>query len=269
MEHEQIRALIYPYADGELDAANVRLVEDHLQSCPECRATELGIRRLHTALTSKAIAFRAPAGLRRKIRTGLRRETTADRRIAFSWLPFALGTACALLLAGLFFFQTYRTSRNSIANQVVADHIRSLLATHLVDVASSDQHTVKPWFNGKVDFAPEVRDFAAAGFPLVGGRLDYLDGKTVVALVYQRHKHPINLLISPVPGRRDTSPEALTRRGYNLVHWTQGEMSYWAVSDLNAAESVSTAGKVSKCIGITVAAPMNCAAITPSWRSIV
>jgi anti-sigma factor RsiW len=128
----------------------------------------------------------------------------------------------------------------------VADHIRSLLATHLVDVASSDQHTVKPWFDGKIDFAPEVRDFAADGFPLVGGRLDYLDGKTVVALVYRRHKHPINLLISPVPGRGDTSPEALTRRGYNLVHWTQGEMSYWAVSDVNAAELGQFAGRFAR-----------------------
>jgi anti-sigma factor RsiW len=118
----------------------------------------------------------------------------------------------------------------------VANHVRSLLASHLVDVPSSDQHTVKPWFDGKVDFAPPVHDFGADGFPLVGGRLDYLDGKTVVALVYRRHQHPINLLISPTPGRANTSPQAMTRRGYNLIHWTQDEMSYWAVSDLNAAE---------------------------------
>jgi anti-sigma factor RsiW len=103
-------------------------------------------------------------------------------------------------------------------------------------LASSNQHTVKPWFDGKVDFAPEVRDLAANGFPLVGGRLDYLNGKTVVALVYQRNKHPINLFIVPASTTRPAEPSALTRRGYNLIHWARGEMDYWAVSDLNAEE---------------------------------
>jgi len=236
MDHEEIRSLIHPYADGELDAANVRLVEAHLQSCPECRSTEISIRSLRTALTNSAPAFRAPASLRNTIRAGLGRETVTERQTSWPSLSLALGTACALLLVGLVIFQANRTSRNSIADQVVADHIRSLLATHLVDIPSSDQHTVKPWFNGKVDFAPEVRDFAAEGFPLVGGRLDYLDGRTVVALVYRRNKHPINLLISPAPGQADASPGALARRGYNLVHWTRGEMNYWAVSDVNSTE---------------------------------
>ena len=99
--------------------------------------------------------------------------------------------------------------------------MRSLLATHLVDVVSSDQHTVKPWFDGKIDFAPEVRDLSANGFPLVGGRLDYLDGKTVVALVYQRNKHPINLFITPEPTSRSTSPKVMNRRGYNVFSWTK------------------------------------------------
>jgi len=236
MEHEEIKSLIHPYADGELDAANVRLVEAHLQSCPECRSTEISIRSLRTALTNSAPAFRAPASLRNTIRAGLGRETVTERQTSWPSLSLALGTACALLLVGLVIFQANRTSRNSIADQVVADHIRSLLATHLVDIPSSDQHTVKPWFNGKVDFAPEVRDFAAEGFPLVGGRLDYLDGRTVVALVYRRNKHPINLLISPAPGQADASPGALARRGYNLVRWTRREMNYWAVSDVNSTE---------------------------------
>jgi len=236
MEHEEIKSLIHPYADGELDAANVRLVEAHLQSCPECRSTEISIRSLRTALTNSAPAFRAPASLRKTIRADLGRETATERQTSWPSLSLALGTACALLLVGLVIFQANRTSRNSIADQVVADHIRSLLATHLVDVPSSDQHTVKPWFNGKVDFAPEVRDFAAEGFPLVGGRLDYLDGRTVVALVYRRNKHPINLLISPAPGQADASPGALARRGYNLVRWTRREMNYWAVSDVNSTE---------------------------------
>jgi anti-sigma factor RsiW len=118
----------------------------------------------------------------------------------------------------------------------VANHVRSLLATHLVDVASSDQHTVKPWFDGKVDFAPDVHDFSMSGFPLVGGRLDYLEGKTVVALVYQRNKHPINVFIVPGSAGNDASPVLSTRRGYNVLTWTHREMKYWAVSDLNQTE---------------------------------
>jgi len=114
--------------------------------------------------------------------------------------------------------------------------VRSLLATHLVDVASSDQHTVKPWFDGKIDFAPDVHDFSTNGFPLVGGRLDYLDGKTVVALVYRRNKHPINVFIMPAAGTGENSPVASMRRGYNVLSWTHREMNYWAVSDLNATE---------------------------------
>jgi anti-sigma factor RsiW len=125
---------------------------------------------------------------------------------------------------------------NAIVDQVIANHVRSLLATHLVDIASSDQHTVKPWFDGKIDFAPEVHDFATSGFPLVGGRLDYLDGKTVVALVYHRNKHPINVFIMPAVGSSDRSPALSTRRGYNIFSWARGDMRYWAVSDLNATE---------------------------------
>ena len=134
-------------------------------------------------------------------------------------------------------FQTTRASRNNaLVNEVVADHVRSLLATHLVDVASSDQHTVKPWFDGKIDFAPEVRDLSGEGFPLIGGRLDYLGDKTVVALVYQRNKHPVNVFIMPATADRNTSPSATTRRGYNVLSWIHNEMKYWAVSDLNEAE---------------------------------
>jgi anti-sigma factor RsiW len=114
--------------------------------------------------------------------------------------------------------------------------VRSLLASQLVDVVSSDQHTVKPWFDGKIDFAPEVRDLSANGFPLLGGRLDYLGGKTVAALVYHRNKHPINLFISPAPTSRSASSTAATRRGYNIFSWTNNGMNYWAVSDLNQAE---------------------------------
>jgi anti-sigma factor RsiW len=142
-----------------------------------------------------------------------------------------------LIVVSVALFQTTRAARtDAIVSQVVANHVRSLLAAQLVDVVSSDQHTVKPWFDGKIDFAPEVRDLSANGFPLVGGRLDYLDGKTIAALVYHRNKHPINLFITPAPTSRSTSTTTTNRRGYNVVAWTNNSMNYWAVSDLNQAE---------------------------------
>lgn len=236
-EHENIRELLHAYVDGELDLANMLNTERHLQSCADCRGTEKAIRELRSALTSEATAYRAPARLRRNVRTALRREAKSARQTLSPWLTFATGAAFAAVILGFVFFQNTRATRtDAIVNQVVANHVRSLLASQLVDVVSSDQHTVKPWFDGKIDFAPEVRDLSANGFPLVGGRLDYLDGKTVAALVYQRNKHPINLFITPAPTSRTTSPSVVTRRGYNVFSWTNNGMQYWAVSDLNQGE---------------------------------
>jgi len=236
-EHENIRELLHAYVDGELDLANARETERHLQACADCRGIEKAIRELRSVLTSEATAYRAPAHLRRNVRAALRRETKSTRQTLSPWLMFATGAAFAALILGFVLFQTTRTAQNdAIVDQVVANHVRSLLAAQLVDVVSSNQHTVKPWFDGKIDFAPEVRDLSASGFPLVGGRLDYLDGKTVAALVYQRNKHPINLFITPVSASRTTSPTVTTRRGYNVLSWTNNGLKYWAVSDLNQAE---------------------------------
>jgi anti-sigma factor RsiW len=236
-EHENIRELLHAYVDGELDLANTRETERHLQSCADCRGTERTIRELRSALTSDAPGYRASAHLRKRVRAALRREAKSSPQTLSPWLMFATGAAFAAVLVGAVLFQTMHQARsNTIVDQVVANHVRSLLATHLVDVVSSDQHTVKPWFDGKIDFAPEVRDLSANGFPLVGGRLDYLDGKTVVALVYQRNKHPINLFITPEPTSRSTSPKVMNRRGYNVFFWSNSGMNYWAVSDLNQTE---------------------------------
>ena len=236
-EHENIRELLHAYVDGELDLANARETERHLESCADCRGTERAIRELRSALTSDASAYRAPAHLRRNVRAALRREAKSSRQTLSPWLMFATGAAFAAVILGFALFQMTRTTRtDAIVDQVVANHVRSLLAAQLVDVVSSNQHTVKPWFDGKIDFAPEVRDLSANGFPLVGGRLDYLDGKTVAALVYQRNKHPINVFITPETTSRSTSPTVITRRGYNVFFWTNNGMKWWAVSDLNQAE---------------------------------
>jgi anti-sigma factor RsiW len=244
MNHDQIRELIHSYADGELDAANASQVGQHLSQCEECRATERQIRALRDALTNSSPAYRAPAHLRRNIRAALRRESRASGHLSDRWFGWLAPAAVfALLLLGFFFIENFHGTRTAIADELIANHVRSLLATHLVDVPSSDQHTVKPWFNGKIDFAPPVDDLSSDGFPLIGGRLDYLQGKTVAALVYRRNQHPINLFIAPAPGKSDSSPSVLSRRGYNLVHWSRHEMDYWAVSDLNANELQQFASK--------------------------
>jgi anti-sigma factor RsiW len=236
MDHNEARELIQPYADGELDVSNARAVEQHLQTCSQCRSAEQRIRALRTALRSEVVAFRAPRRLRRNVRRAVRREGRRGRASLFWSVPWiSAAAACALIMAGVFFFQSARSSRNAIVDQVIANHVRSLLATHLVDIPSSDQHTVKPWFNGKIDFAPEVRNFAADGFPLVGGRLDYLDGKTAAALVYHHDRHTINLLLSQTTNH-DTGVATFARRGYHLINWTRAGIEYWAVSDLNAEE---------------------------------
>jgi anti-sigma factor RsiW len=235
MDHEQIRELIHPYVDGELDLLTARETEQHLRNCADCRGVERALRALRETVASSQPAYRAPSPLRRNVRAALRRE--AKTRTFNPWIILATGAACALVVLGAVLFQTSRASRNnSLVDEVVADHVRSLLATHLVDVASSDQHTVKPWFDGKIDFAPDVRDLSTDGFPLIGGRLEYLDGKNVVGLVYQRNRHPINVFIMPTNTDRNTSPSAVTRRGYNVLSWTHNQMKYWAVSDLNETE---------------------------------
>jgi anti-sigma factor RsiW len=237
MNHDEIRETLHAYADGELDLLGAREIEKHLHSCDECRRAEEQIRALRDAITTGAPAYRVPARLRRKIRAALQREVKATERNLSPWFAFAIGAAMAALVLAVVVFQTLRTSHgDSMVEEVIGNHVRSLLATHLVDVASSDQHTVKPWFDGKVDFAPDVRDFSTNGFPLAGGRLDYLGGKTVVALVYQRNKHPINVFIMPATRASDSSPALSTQRGYNIFHWTHRGMEYWTISDLNETE---------------------------------
>jgi anti-sigma factor RsiW len=236
-EHDNIRELLDAYVDGELDLANARDAERHLKTCVDCRGTEKAIRELREAMTQDAPAYRAPAHLRKRVRSTLQREAKSTRQTLSPWLMFASGAAFAAVLVAAVLLQTMRTTHsNTIVDQIVANHVRSLLAAHLVDVASSNQHTVKPWFDGKIDFAPVVRDLSANGFPLIGGRIDYLDGKTVVALVYRRDKHPINLFITPAQMNRNASPTMTTQQGYNVLSWTNSGMSYWAVSDLNGTE---------------------------------
>jgi anti-sigma factor RsiW len=235
MNCQQTHELLDAYIDKELDVVNALEFERHLSECTGCRALCDQYQQLHASVKAQIPHFEAPSHLESKIRSELRPTTRA------TWLRYGrtLAVAAALLIvllsAILLVQMKRRAATNLIAEQVVASHIRSLMANHLMDVPSSDQHTVKPWFNGKLDFAPVVRDLSVQGFPLVGGRLDYVDNHVVAALVYKRRQHTINLFLWP-SSDSDSAARSITIRGYNLIRSTRSHMAYWAVSDLNAAE---------------------------------
>lgn len=233
---------LHAYFDGELELSRSLEVERHMNECQSCARALQAQATLRSALREAAPYYRAPANLRKRVRASLREEGRAEKpaRVApWGWL--ALGAPLfAVLLVALALWAFTRGSVGAgrddlLAQEVVSAHVRSLMAYHLTDVASTDQHTVKPWFDGKIDFAPQVKDLATEGFPLVGGRLDYLNNRAVAALVYQRNKHYINLFVWPASAN-DAGEKLLTRQGYNMVFWTGDQMNYCAVSDLNAAE---------------------------------
>ncbi len=239
MNHERAELLLQGYVDGELDLLNTLELEQHLQNCEVCSGEYQDSLALRSALQAPALYRRAPAKLEKSIRASLRASrqvTPAPRR--FSWLWAGLGAAVVVAAVAMviwFGLRPMLVPDNSLAEEVLSSHVRSMMGNHLTDVASSNQHTVKPWFDGKLDFSPNVQDLASQGFPLVGGRLDYLDNRPVAALVYKRQLHIINLFIWPSTGP-GVAPETLTRQGYNMIEWTQSGMTYWAVSDLEISE---------------------------------
>jgi anti-sigma factor RsiW len=237
MDCAQAETLLGAYIDEELDLRTSLEIEGHLKSCASCARALAGHRALKKGLRSAALVYSAPAALRRRVLAA-----TADRpprRLSawFAWRPMALSASFAafvlILSSGTLRWRSLHRE-DALADEVVSGHVRSLEAAHLTDVLSSDRHTVKPWFAGKLDYAPPVEDLAAEGFPLAGGRLDYLDGRPVSALVYRRGGHTINLFIWPASG--EASARARTERGFRVIRWTRNGMSYWAVSDLNEEE---------------------------------
>ncbi len=182
-----------------------------------------------------ATYFAAPDALREKIIATL--PVTKRRTATPAW--FNLSAAFALLvIVTLSVYSNLPIARSDdrVADEVISGHVRALMANHLTDIASSDRHTVKPWFNGKIDFSPPVVDLAAQGFPLVGGRLDYVSNRAAAALVYRHDRHLINLFIWPAPVKEFSDAKALERNGYNIIYWATAGMEYWAVSDLNSTD---------------------------------
>ena len=240
MDCKDVQHLLDGYVDGELDMVRNLEIEQHLQVCATCSYLYNNQQALQVAIRSDGLYFKTPPHLRKRILSSVRQESkaTATPRVT-PWR--VLAAVAALLVLSVMTWSLVRalsvpSANDLLAQDVVASHIRSLQANHLVDVASSDQHTVKPWFDGKLDFSPPVVDLAQQGFPLVGGRLDYLDNRPVAALVYRRHEHIINLFIWPLTHTSDAEMTMVTIQGYHVISWTQAGMTYWAVSDLNLSE---------------------------------
>ncbi|BCL80104.1 membrane protein [Ktedonobacteria bacterium brp13] len=241
MDCTEVQRLLHAYLDAELDMADTLEVEQHLQECKACLQSYNNYQEIRTAIKTSSLYFQAPEKLRNNIRSSVRK---ANRNVFLahvtSWrgLSVAAVLICAILLSlwGVTRLWPTASGGNRLAQEVLDSHIRSLMANHLVDVPSSDQHTVKPWFNGKLDFSPPVVDLKAQGFPLVGGRLDYLDNQPVAALVYKRREHIINLFIWPSTQNIGGVTETNTPQGYHLIHWTKAGLTYWAASDLSLNE---------------------------------
>jgi anti-sigma factor RsiW len=237
---DEVRPFLCGYLDSELDLVRHVEIENHLLTCDDCSQIHRAQTALRSALESGELYYRAPATLERRLRMAARRaqrKPWLPRLLARDWIGPAVAAAAVVVLAvlaGPLLWGPSLTER--VAQDVVSAHVRSLMPGHLTDVPSSDQHTVKPWFAGKLDFSPPVADLGGEGYPLVGGRLDYAAGRAVAVLVYRRGAHVVNLFVWPSGSTHDSAEAVDVRQGYNLLHWTRAQMNFWAISDLNTNE---------------------------------
>jgi anti-sigma factor RsiW len=234
---DDARLLLHAYLDNELDAAQSVAIVRHMQGCPACAADYAGYAQLRDGIAHASLYRRAPEALRQSWSTEKRAAPQARVRRVPPALAVAAGFAAALVVAAPAWFYTahHASDPGQWADEAISSHIRSMQPQHLMDVVSTDQHTVKPWFAGKLDFSPRVKDLAAEGFPLVGGRLDALGGRSVAALIYKRHLHVINLYQWPVSSA-DAGQNATQWHGYSAIQWTADRMHFVAVSDVSSNE---------------------------------
>jgi anti-sigma factor RsiW len=235
-----VREFIHGYLDGELDLVRSVEIEEHLKDCGACAQTYKNIRSLRLAIGDSTLKFEPPVNFERRLRSALRRESEPEPKgtiLRWRWLMAGMSLVAAVVLIWTVAATLTRQSTNgAVAQEIVSSHVRSLMADHLTDVPSSDRHTVKPWFDGKLDFSPPVKDLSQQGYSLNGGRLDYVGNRSVAALVYQRGQHLINLFVWPSSEATAVRETASVSQGYNLIRWSNGGMTYWVVSDLNLAE---------------------------------
>jgi anti-sigma factor RsiW len=249
-------SLIYlpAYLDDELDIAESLRVQKHLTECVDCRQAQDEQLALRSALRDPDLYAHPSADFSKRIEAAVRRAAKEEARSqrsswfealrldSFRWVPAAAALVILATIGTLLVTNSLRSSHQQlIASTVLAGHIRSLQADHLVDVPSSDRHTVKPWFQGRLDFSPPVPDLSELGWTLIGGRLDYVDGRPVAVLVYQRRMHNINVFVWPNHGLVDEAIKEEDAQGYQILHWNGAEMTYWVVSDLNNAELLELA----------------------------
>jgi anti-sigma factor RsiW len=242
MNCREVQGLLHPYSDGELDLVRNVQIEEHFAECPACAEQEKNLRSLRAAVSSPLLYHRAPAALRTRVRemqfaaapvTRVTRRSSMHLAAIAAGIALLIGTAATV---GVLLSRTGTSADDRLAEMVLAGHVRSLQVEHLTDVVSTDRHTVKPWFRGKLDFSPEVPDLAQEEYPLSGGRLDYLADRPVAALVYHRGLHAINLFTWPAANNEATDVRGLTRQGFHLRYWQRSGMIYWAISDLNDQE---------------------------------
>lgn len=236
MTCDEARIMLHALLDNELDAGHAREIEDHVAGCAACQAELAGLREMRRMLADADLRYTAPASLRRRIEASLPQPQAAPTRRAVL-RGFAMGSAVSALAAsGIIAVVLRQDDQQRVLSEVVSAHLRSLQAGHLTDVISTDQHTVKPWFNGKLDVAPPVIDLTAQGFTLVGGRLDYVDARAIGAVVYKRRQHVINLFVSQTSSTEHRPPKTQTMQGFNCRRWGERGLNFWAVSDLGADE---------------------------------
>ena len=232
---------IHGYLDNELETGRALVVHQHLLNCKDCQNYYQQMRQTAQLVREQATAYEAPNALSDKIRAAIegrsKGETSGMAALLHkvrSWRMGAFAPAASFAaLACAVFLYVAAPANNDWVDEAVSDHVRSLMAQHITDIPSSDRHTVKPWFIGKLDFAPPVFDFTAQGFALIGGRMDYLQSQTAAALVYEHNKHIINLFIAPTTEADSPKTDDLKKRGYNLVTWQKNHMKFVAISDMD------------------------------------
>ena len=260
MDHEQAFELLPGYIDEELSLSESLEFERHLAGCEQCKRAYEQQRQVSAQLRQNDLRMDAPPELAARIRAALPVQRSWWQRLGASfggsgrlggkgravgkgsavgtlgWAPLGAMAVSLVALtwsAGLYLSMPSGDTR--LTEELVDSHVRSLQFDHLYDVISTDRHTVKPWFDGKLDFAPPVVDLAQQGYPLVGGRLDYLNGRAVAVMVYRYKLHPINLYVWP-GSEAGTTPHIYERQGYHLAHWSAAGMNYWAVTDAGESE---------------------------------